>query len=861
MLFSKLDNGCEVAVRRNPSVPIAAIQVWIHAGSVHENEKQYGMAHLIEHMLFKGTKRRGVGEISKTIESRGGDVNAYTTFDRTVYYLTIHQDHMEEGLDILSDAVFESLFDAEELEREKEVVIEEIRRGNDSPANQVGRKLFESCYPKGPVGRPIIGFEESVRGFSRDDLVAFYKRWYQPGNMSIVVVGDCEESQAHELTQKYFGKHKNEFEGATWLGDDRFGDGNHVEILKADFQQPRLQISYPCPSLNERDAVYLDLAAYALGSGDLSRLTKELRDEKQIVTAIGASIYAPRFRGLFTVSAFPLEDTYLESVSSIGEVLQRYLTKEPITEAELERAKANIKVQRVLEEETVEGMARNIGFNLTTGQKVDFDDYYYDVVASASCDDVKSALQRHILDAPYTIVGMLPEGNKTTDAEVETSYRKGLESHDKAVNLVINSADTKALSSTGEIEKMEIRPGVELAYRQRMDSPLTSISMSSEGGTRGEDPSTCGSHYCFSNLMAKASRELGHPDFTARLEDIGASVDGFSGKDSFGVTAQYLDEYEDTVLAQLQAAVMEPEFTPMHWALTKQQIEQTIKSEDDQPSRIAIREFKKLVYGKHPYQFNLYGSQERIDGFDPESLLNFYTSVRDQGRWSIGAVGPQSGEDFAKKLQKTFAKWEVSSKSRSFQLADDCREQLPKAERMVLEKDREQTHIVVGYRGLAWNDQDREALDVLTSILGGMGGRLFLRLRDQNSLAYTVAPLTSHGVHPGIFACYIACAPEKTEMAREQLHEEIQKTQNSLASHEEMSRSIEYIMGNHDSEYQQGDSQAMTMSLMNLFGVGADDFIRYRERLRKVSAQDVQKVAQRLFKEENLLEVIVGKQS
>ena len=239
--------------------------------------------------------------------------------------------------------------------------------------------------------------------------------------------------------------------------------------------------------------------------------------------------------------------------------------------------------------------------------------------------------------------------------------------------------------------------------------------------------------------------------------------------------------------------------------------------------------------------------------------MNEFKRVRDQGSWVIGAVAPMAPDEFAKELGKVLSSWRPAQGRATFSNSEAAKNYLAKNETVRIEKDREQTHIVLGYKGLQWNDPDRESLDVLSSVLGGMGGRLFIRLRDQNSLAYTVAPMTAHGYHPGIFGCYIACATEKTDQALVQLEEELDKLCETGCGVEELDRAKRYILGNHESEYQQSDSQAMTMALMELFDLGADDFLKYRDRIRKVDSRSVQVVARRLFQKEQLVKIIVGR--
>jgi len=202
----ELDNGLTVILEENHSSPVVAVNTWVKVGSACELEGEYGIAHVHEHMLFKGTKNRGVGEIAKIIESNGGDINAFTSFDETVYFVVIASRFVDTALDVLSDAVGNSLFDQGELDKELEVVLEEIRRGEDSPSRNLSEKLFSTAYEVHPYKRPIIGTSDSVRSFNREKIVNFYKKWYSPENMVLVIVGDFKINEIVPKIEDTFGK-------------------------------------------------------------------------------------------------------------------------------------------------------------------------------------------------------------------------------------------------------------------------------------------------------------------------------------------------------------------------------------------------------------------------------------------------------------------------------------------------------------------------------------------------------------------------------------------------------------------------------------------------------------------------------
>src|SRR3990172_2983648 len=185
-----LGNGLTVVIRENHSSPVVAVQVWVKAGSTTELEERAGMSHILEHMAFKGTKRRGPGQIAREVESLGGQINAYTSFDETVYHITISGRYLENALDILADTIGNSVFDADELAKEREVVLEELRMNEDNPGRGNGEAMFREGGRGHPYGRPVIGYDNTIRQTTREDLLSYFSRYYYPGNMVLVIAGD-----------------------------------------------------------------------------------------------------------------------------------------------------------------------------------------------------------------------------------------------------------------------------------------------------------------------------------------------------------------------------------------------------------------------------------------------------------------------------------------------------------------------------------------------------------------------------------------------------------------------------------------------------------------------------------------------
>src|SRR5436309_4758557 len=219
----------------------------MRVGSADEGPDEAGLAHLHEHMLFKGTGRRGPGDIARTVESCGGEINAWTSFDQTVYHVVLASRFFAEGMDVLADAVTSAAFDPAELQREIEVVCEEIKRCQDSPTRKLSRELFAAAFSRHPYGKPVIGTEASVRGFTREGILRFYRRWYKPENTVVVVVGDVREQEARALAEKLFVFPAGPFEPAPKRPAETRRERPLAKLKNEPLKEGYLSIAWPSP--------------------------------------------------------------------------------------------------------------------------------------------------------------------------------------------------------------------------------------------------------------------------------------------------------------------------------------------------------------------------------------------------------------------------------------------------------------------------------------------------------------------------------------------------------------------------------------------------------------------------------------
>jgi zinc protease len=532
---------------------------------------------------------------------------------------------------------------------------------------------------------------------------------------------------------------------------------------------------------------------------------------------------------------------------------------EPVSAEELQRARACLRSERVMRDETVEARARVIGHGLRTQQGLVFDDVYMAQIEHAPLANVADAVERWLLPEQAVIVALVPNGSVLKEDELIAAWARGVE---VGARTTAEPQKRRAEALRGArparpaAEVVDLRPGIRMVYRQDAESKLVTVVGGTEGGLRGETLADAGIYNAMASMLGLASRRRTYEQTVGLVEERGASLDGFSGKDSLGVSIQALAEHSDELLELMAECLLEPSFPEEQWASTQRELQQSLKAMGDSPARTCILAWHDALLGDHPYRFPALGTPASVERFTVSSLRQRFDAERDGGPWVFAATGPGTAESMAASLARVFARFTPRAAPRLFASAGVTYPRRRQSLRFA--KDREQSHLVYGYLGIAWDDPQRAALDVLVNVLGGHGGRLFRKLRDQESLAYSVSPIVSYGTHRGLVGSYIACAPAKEKQALAALEAEMLALTREPPRAEELDRARNFIVGTHEMGLQRSDARASTMALMELYGYGYDDYLRYPQAVARVTADEVLAVAQRVFVAGEAVDVTVG---
>jgi zinc protease len=832
----QLENGLTVLLEENHSAPVVAVNVWVKVGSTCEEDGEYGLAHVHEHMVFKGTEKRGVGEIARVIEGDGGEINAFTSFDETVYYVVIASRFLDTALDVLSDAMGNATFDPHELKKELEVVLEEIRRGEDSPSRNLTERLFAEAYTVHPYKRPVIGTKESVSSFSREKIMNFYRKWYSPNNMALVVVGDFDTRKVLPKIKETFGTLKPKPLPACAIPEEPPQKEMRTFVFDKNIQEGYFTLAFHIPGVRHEDSPVLDVISNILGGGESSRLYRRIKEEKGLVTNIYTSSFTPKYPGLFviggTIDPAKAQDALFEILK------ETYRLKyEPVSFGELAKAKVNIESDSIYAKETVQGQAQKLGYFEVEAGDYKYENEYLRRISQVSKEDIIRVARKYFKNSNLTSGFLLPTGKVTIKEDEIIGIANA------SAEAIHKELSTLSFASSGDVKKVVLKNGITVLVKVNHSVPLFAARAAFLGGVRFEDGKSNGIFNFISEMLTRGTTNRSTEEIAREIESIAGEVSGFSGRNSFGVTVEALSRNFNKAMDIFADVILNPSFTPEEIERARRDILSDINREKDNLAKTAVNLFLKTLYREHPYRFNVLGTKETVEKIGKNELVEFYRKYARPENMVIAVVGDVSEEDVLSAVEGYFGGMEKGH----FLLPKVKPEPpLDKIRTEVLEqKEKAQTHIILGFQAPTLKDPDQYPFEVLNAILAGQGGRLFLELRDKRSLAYSVTSFLTFGLEPGFFGVYIGCAPEKQEEAIEGIKEQLSLILKEGITPDELKRAQNYLVGNFEIGLQQNSSQAAKIAFDELYGIGWDEYKRYPERIYSVTRDDVIRVARK----------------
>jgi zinc protease len=817
----QLANGLSVLVQSDFTAPVVSLQFWCGTGSIHEGAwLGAGMSHLLEHLMFKGTPTRGNSRMAQEIQDLGGHLNAYTSFDRTVYHVDLPSDHALPALEILADSVFNSTLPPEEYDKEMEVIRREFAMGRDNPDSELGKLIFQTAFVQHPYRHPVIGYLDLFNQIRRDDVAQYYRERYVPQNLTLIVCGAVEAetifTRATELLEKYPRRKMSE----VYLPGEPRQESRRELRRPFATQLARLAVVFPIGGMSDPDTPALDLLATLAGGGRSSRLNQTCVEKLGLAEHIEAFAYAPPGYGLWGVEARCAPEKEKELFEQIVHHLQSLLQEAP-SEKELDRARRQCLLHQVHGQKTMSGKAAALGRGWMFQRDPLFSSRYHERVQAVRPDEILHAARKYFRSDCENLVSLAPAGASFTRTSIPAAVKE------RAV------AQSVPLHGPGRA-----------LYLPQHNLPLLSLRAVLPGGLPTEPEGKAGLGRLASHLLVKGTRRRNAEQLALDVEQLGGALYADSGNNSATLSLELLSRDWMAGFGLFLEMLAESAPTEAELQIEKRKQLSLLQAEQDYPMAVARDLIRAALYPGHPYGGKTLGTAESVEAITLKDVATYQASRLLTQDIVFAITGPTEPAQWSALVRQAAASLLPREAAARAQIAVPALTQTIRREKVV---QKEQAVIHLAYPTVRVTHPDQVALAILDEALSDLGSRLFVRIREELGLAYFVGTSQFLGLEAGHFFFYLGTDPAKRGQIEAELLREVALLADKGLSSEEFSRARAKMQSQDKLEQQNPSQIAYTSALDELFGLGHGYGEIRRERTAAITLDEVNAVARRYF--------------
>jgi zinc protease len=858
-----LPNGLTVLLREDHSSPVVAVNMWFKVGSVNETDDMNGLAHFQEHMVFKGTEKYGVGEIPNIVRSAGGNLNAATSYSYTMYYVVLPSRAFSLGLSVQADAMMNSTFDPDEFQKERLVVIDEARMYDDTPDAFTFYRTMELAYKKHNYRRPIAGYEKVVRNFSRDQLLDFYRAHYRPSNAILVVVGDVNQDTAMADIEAVYGpwedRSVNIYDSPAEPPQEQF----RFRVFRGAIDHAYLGMGFHVPDSLDPDYPVLEMIGTLLGSGKSSRLYRNVLEEKRLATTVNAELLSEKWPGYFMLFASTPGGKWKETRDALFEELN-FLKYELVGTEELLKARRQIQKHMYSEMETMEGQASNLGYYEVMGDYMLLD-RHLDAIMKVTPKEIMAVARRYFNPDGCSLVAYLPKENGDVEIKAESVEHAAKStltasppsapptaSHGKPTAGREGDASGPGRSRTKNTKAMhpqvhhfELDNGLRVLVKRRTTVPMVAMLTVVQGGTRLDPGGKSGLSILTSRSLIKGTRSFDAEEIVSSIERLGGSIESFSSFDAAGVYVNILSEHIKDALPIYREILREPKFSPKEVDKEKNKMIKELAKRHDNPIYFSMDNLFANVFGNHPYSFPYHRDESQLTNLADEDCRKWYGGVLVPENVVLVFVGDITPEKAREVSQHLFG--DLKPGSPPSPATEAPAEPVSPGIHELTRAHLKQSVGLVGFIAPPMMTKEAISLEVLNGVMTGLGGRLFVELRDKRSLGYMVGSSLLPLKERSIFFGYSNPNAEGLDEALEVIRAELVRTAREAVSDEELKRSKEWLIGSQVMNLQRNFAQAIAYGTYEALGFGYDVVDRTPEIIQKVTQDSILNAAASVF--------------
>jgi zinc protease len=852
----QMANGLTVIIKEDHKLPVVAIHTWVKTGYFNEPDSLTGISHLLEHMFFKGTPTRGVGQVAKETKAAGGYLNGATSYTHTSYYTLLPSESFQKGLDIQSDVLWRSVVDSAELAKESKVIIQEIKRKLDNPTSYSYEKLLGLAFDSHWIRRWRMGSESQVASWSRETVRNYYHQAYRPENIILAVVGDIDTTAALQLVEKYYAGQANQ-KGLEAVSPSeppqaKFKYGR----MTADINRNITYVGFHTPGVLSDDYYPLLVMDNIMSGGRSSRLYTEIKENQGLADVVNSSYDAYKDFGFFKVYGQQGDGDPRKLMTGLLEQVERFKLNN-VSSAELTKSINQLEAGYLHGLEDVNDQAENLAYYESMG---DFRlaDTYLDKLRAVTAEDIRrvAGLYFNLSNATaFEYLSNKGEFSTYTAEELErqlgqnlAEYRKSPHPPKDDIAMIVASPTVGGKDMVDQPAQKEVlENGISLICKENHSLPIVSVAAYFIGGTYMETPDNYGVTQLLVRTSLKGCASSNAANIAGDIESMGGAISYEVSDDYFGYHYESMSKNLEEGLSIFSQVIINPTFPESEFQKEKKDLLAEIKRLKDSTEDYPIELSQRALFQATSYGAPSLGDSAVIEKLLVSDLANRHRRAITTGNFVLVFAGDITSAQAKALTIKYFHNMNFGKRSPWPSIPAKPSSIVTKIEK----RDKAQSAQAISFVSAPCSSKDYEPLKLCQNILSGMGGILWTEIREKRSLAYTVYAYQEAKALSGAFTCYMATSPVNAKEARAMAIKAISGLSVEKISAEEFQAAQNYTIGGFLISLQSNSALADVLARWELMGRGYDAVAAYPQRIKQTTIGQVRAAATRYLSGKN----------
>ncbi|WP_392481945.1 M16 family metallopeptidase [Nostoc sp. C110] len=869
-----LENGLTVLTKEVHTAPVVTVQVWYKVGSRNEEPGVNGIAHQLEHLMFKGTKNRPI-QFGRLFSALGSDSNAFTSYDQTAYYGTVERNKLKALLVLEADRMQNSQIEPEQLASEKRVVISELQGYENSPEYRLNRAVMQAVFPNHAYGLPVGGTKADVEKFEVEQVQKYYRNFYSPDNGVLVIVGDFQTANTLETIKEVFGKlprrqgaggRRQEVEGRRQeVGVISSLSSSSPIVLREPGAGRLLQVVYPLPDANQPDVPALDVMDYIFTEGRNSRLYQALV-ESGLASEVTASVTSLRESGWYEVLVTAGSKKDLKKIDSVLSRAIANVAEKGVTTEEVERAKTQLTADVILSNRDITSQAMRLGNDETTVGDYRYTDHYLAAVRLVKPTDVVAVINKYLTKEARTVGFFEPTqkqiagvGDKPDSAQTTENFSPGVPVLPSEVVKYLPPVDL-ATDAIAQVlpQEYKLTNGLRILLLPDNSTPTVTLSGYIQAGTEFDPEDRAGLAAFVADNLLNGTKSKDVLTIAKILAERGASLNFEVHREGVHIEGDSLAGDLPIIVEILADVVKNSTFPAQELELHRQQTLTDLQLELDEPAEVARRIFVQSIYPKkHP--LHTFPTEESLQQIQRQDVIDFKAKHYRPDTTVLALVGDFDIDKVRSLIKNEFGNWEVSGQAPTLKYPPVSMPEKIVSVNPVL-PGKAQAVTYMGYTGIKRYDPRFHAALVLNQILGGdtLSSRLGAEVRDRQGLSYGIYSYFQAGKNAGTFLIEMQTSPEDTSQAIASTRQILQQIHQQGVTALEVETAKRTLISNYNVSLANPEELTDRILMNEVYGLDKVELHTFTDKLQKVTFEQVNQAARELLHPDQIVVVTAG---